>query len=73
MLTVFTNIRNSMKIPTNSKIIFASQMLVIGLIVIMAVIVTTGFVWMETDHVIAPPGLRMMDWLWRMFVCRCSF
>jgi hypothetical protein len=42
--------------------------LVIGLLVLLALAVTTGFVWMQTDHVIAPPGLRMMNWLWSVFV-----
>jgi uncharacterized membrane protein YbjE (DUF340 family) len=50
------------------KIILNRRMLAIGLIVILSAIVTTGFVWIQTDHVIAPPGLRIMDWLWRVFV-----
>ena len=44
------------------------RLLVIGLIVILSVAVTTAFVWMQTDHVIAPPGMRIMDWIWRVFV-----
>ena len=71
MFTVFTNICNSKKILTYHKIIPASRALVIGMIVILAVAVTTGFVWMQTDQVIVPPSLRVMDWLWRVFVCRC--
>ena len=71
MFTVFANIRNFMKIPAHHKIIPASRALVIGFIVILAITVTTGFVWIQTDHVIAPPGLRMLDWLWRIFICRC--
>jgi hypothetical protein len=47
------------------------RVLVIGLIAILGVAATTGFIWMQSDPVIAPPGLRMMDWLWRVFVCRC--
>jgi hypothetical protein len=72
MLTVFTIIRNSMKIPTDHKIILAIRMLVVGLIVILAVIVTTSFIWIQSDQVIAPPSLRMMNWLWRVFICQCS-
>jgi hypothetical protein len=60
------------KMHTYLKVIRADQMLVIGLIVILAVAVTTGFIWMQTDQVIAPPSLRVLDWLWRVFVCRCS-
>jgi hypothetical protein len=22
-------------------------------------------------QVIAPPGLRVLDWVWKVFVCRC--
>lgn len=44
---------------------------VIGLMIILAIAVTTGFVWIQTDHVIAPPGLRLLDGLWRFFICRC--
>jgi len=40
------------------KVIPSQHGLLIGLIVLLAIVVTTGFVWMRTDHVIAPPGLR---------------
>lgn len=53
------------------KVVPASRGLVIGLIVILAIAATTGFVWMQSDPVIAPPGLRVLDRLWRVFVCRC--
>lgn len=53
------------------KVIPTRRMLIIGLIVLLSIAVTTGFVWMQTDHVIAPPGLRLMDAYWRFFVCRC--
>ena len=53
------------------KVIPTHRMLIIGLIVLLSIAVTTGFVWMQTDHVIAPPGLRLMDAYWRFFVCRC--
>jgi hypothetical protein len=53
---------------TYPKGILNRRLLVIGLIVILGVIVTTGFVWMQTDHVIAPPGIRILDWIWRAFV-----
>ena len=44
------------------------RMLVIGLLIVLSVAVTTGFVWIQTDHLIAPPGLRIMNWLWSVFV-----
>ena len=47
------------------------HVLLIGLIVIMGIAVTAGFVWMRTDHIIAPPGLRLMNELWTLFICRC--
>jgi hypothetical protein len=62
-----------MKIHTPLTIIPVRRSLAIGLIAILVLVVTTGFVWIETVHVIAPPGLRMVDWLWRVFVCHCSF
>ncbi len=40
------------------KVLHASRTLVIGLIVILSIAVTTGFIWIETDQVIAPPGVR---------------
>jgi len=57
---------------TYPKVILNRRVLVIGLIVILGVVVTTGFVWIQADQVIAPPGLRVLDWLWRVFVCRCA-
>jgi hypothetical protein len=30
-----------------------------------------GSVWLQTEQVIASPGLRLLDWLWRVFVCQC--
>jgi len=53
------------------KVIPIRRVLVIGLMIILGIAVTTGFVWMQTDHVIAPPGLRLMDQLWTLFICRC--
>jgi len=55
------------------KVIPNYRALVIGLIVILGIAVTADFVWIQTDQVIAPPGFRLMGWLWRVFVCRCSF
>ena len=42
------------------------RLLLTGLIVILGIAVTTGFVWMQTDQVIAPPFLRLMDVTWRL-------
>ena len=53
------------------KVMPARRTLLIRLIIILVIAVTTGFVWMQTDQVIAPPGLRVLDWLWRVFVCGC--
>jgi hypothetical protein len=61
----------SAKIQTYLNAIPAGRELAIGLIVIPAIAVTAGFVWMQTDQLIAPPGLRVLDWLWRVFVCWC--
>jgi len=53
------------------KVMPANRALLIGLIVILGIAVTTGFIWIQTDQVIAPPSLRLLDWLWKVFVCRC--
>ncbi len=53
------------------KVFPIRRVLLTGLFVILAIAVTTGFVWIQTDHVIAPPGLRLVDGLWRLFICRC--
>ena len=47
------------------------RVLLIGLMILLSIAVTTGFVWMQTDQVIAHPGLRLIDGLWRFFICRC--
>jgi len=52
------------------KVIPTRRMLLTGLIVILGIAVTAGFVWMRTDHVIAPPALRLADAYWRFFVYR---
>ena len=53
------------------KVISNRHALVIGLIIVLATVLTTGFVWIQTDHTIAPPGLRLMGELWTLFICRC--
>jgi hypothetical protein len=35
-----------------------------ALILILAIAVTSGFIHIQTDQVIAPPALRVLDWLW---------
>jgi len=48
------------------------HVLLIGLIVLLAIAVTIGVVWMQTDHVIEPPSdLMLMDMYWRLYICRC--
>ena len=44
-----------------------------ALILILAIAVTSGFIDIQTDQVIAPPALRVLDWLWSVLVCRCPF
>jgi len=56
---------------TFHKVIQNQRVLLTGLIIILGAAVTTGFIWMHIDHVIAPPGLRLMDALWKFFICRC--
>ena len=56
---------------TYLKFIMLRRWLLIGAITILGVAVTTGFVWLQTDQAIAPPTIRVMDWLWRVFICQC--
>jgi hypothetical protein len=49
------------------KVIPNHRVLLTMLIVLLGIAVTAAFVWMQTAHVIAPPGLRLMDGLWRLF------
>lgn len=47
------------------------RVLIIGLIVLLGVAVTAAFIRMQTNHIIAPPSLRLMNALWTLFICRC--
>ena len=51
----------------------ARRLLGMVLILILAIAVTSGFIHIRTDQVIAPPALRVLDWLWRAFVWQCPF
>jgi hypothetical protein len=64
MFTIFATLRNTQKT-------LAARILILGMIIAMAFAMTIGFVWMQTDQVIAPPGLRIMNWLWGVFICIC--
>jgi hypothetical protein len=61
----------SINTSASPKIIPARRVLLTGLIIILGIVVTAGFVGMQADQVIAPPGLRLMDGLWKLFICRC--
>jgi hypothetical protein len=56
---------------TSPKVSPTQRVLLTLLLGFVGMVVTAGFIWMQTDPVIAPPGLRVLDWLWRVFVCRC--
>ena len=56
---------------TSPKVSPTQRVLLTLLLGFVGMVVTAGFIWMQTDQVIAPPGLRVLDWLWRVFVCRC--
>jgi hypothetical protein len=58
----------SAKIRSSLKTHPMSRVLITALILILSCAVTAGFAWLQTDRVIAPPGLRLMDWLWRVFI-----
>lgn len=54
-----------------SKGFLIRRVLVTGLILFLGIALTTGSVWIQTDQCVAPPALRLMDELWRLFICRC--
>ena len=60
----------AMSAPTfnSSKHIQISRILVIGLITLLGIAVITVLVWIQTDQVIAPPSLRIKEWLWTWIV-----
>jgi len=45
----------------------ANRKIVVLLVILLAVLLTSGFVWLQTDHVIAPPGLRIVNGLWQVY------
>lgn len=64
------------KMPMSSIIfnfskVIRIRLLVIGLTITLGIAVTVGLIWMRMEQVIAPPGLRIMDWLWRVFLFWC--
>ena len=58
---------------TQASSISAGSTLKFKLMGILILLISSGFVWMATDQVIAPPILRMADLFWRLFICRCFF
>jgi len=56
----------SVQLKNFLKMTVSNRLFVIGLIVLMTLLATSGFVWMQTEHTIAPPGLRIMATLWRL-------
>lgn len=47
--------------------------LLIGLLIILGIAVTAGFIWIQTVHVIAPPFLRLIDVTWRLVSTGSTF
>lgn len=60
----------SIKTSTSPKVIPIRRMLLTGLIIILGFAITAGYVWIQTDHVIAPPVLRLIEGIWRLFIYR---
>jgi hypothetical protein len=60
-----------MSISTRANIIQARRLLLVGVIAILGIAITTGFYWMQSDHVIAPPTIRFLDWAWRVYMYQC--
>lgn len=60
-----TNSSDAQKETSNFNVLF------IGLIVILAIAVTIGVVWMQTDYFSAPLDSRLIDAYWWFYICRC--
>lgn len=54
------------KLHTYVKIMPAGRVLTIGLIATLAIAVMIAFAWMQAAQIISPPGLRVLDWFWRV-------
>jgi hypothetical protein len=57
--------------PVSPKGIPIRLVFLTGLMIILAIVVTTGFIWIHTAHVITPAVLNLIDNLWTLFICRC--
>ena len=53
------------------KVMPASRAFGMVLILILGIAVTSGIIRIQTDQIIAPRELRVLDWLGKVFVCRC--
>ena len=54
-------------IPTDHKVNLSRQVLMIAGIVLASTTLVALYIWVMTAQTIAPPGLRMLDFLWRAF------
>ena len=61
--------------PSSSfpNVVLSRRVLILGTIVFLSAALTAGYIWVMRDQSIAPPGLRVMNWFWRVFVCHCAF
>ena len=54
-----------------AKVIPGRRVLVAGLMILLAITITTGFVWIYTNRVVVSSGLNLIGDLWKLFICRC--
>jgi hypothetical protein len=57
----------STTINSYPKVIPSRRTLIIVVIAFVSIALAAGFIWIMTDQTIAPPGLRILDFLWRRF------
>ena len=50
------------------KKMMIDRYIAIGLVILLVTALAIGYVSLQTDQAIAPPGLRVMDGLWRLLV-----
>lgn len=58
----------AVKTRTASSSMPTRRVLMIGILLILALGVIVAAGWLQADYVIAPPPLRLMNWLWGIFI-----
>ena len=52
---------------SNPKVFPSRRVLIIAVIALVLIALVAMSIWMMTDQTIAPPGLRIMAFFWKLF------